>query len=332
MALQDHSSPPFIVIDGVHNFRMIGQPFINIKPNIIFRSGDPIGITEEGRKELVDRLKIKTIVDMRLERPPVEHNIDGTQWLFVSSEEQQTRKEVQLIESWMQQLELAEQQLELWVQEAELYLEKEKEEDGEQLEKLKQQEIELEKQLADLEKQLDEEQSKPEQWSQAFPPKLNLDNFQEDAKKEFIKTYTEALKENKSAFELFFKHIKNNPGQPVLVHCSAGKDRTGLAIALLLMTLGVDDKAIAHDYALSSIGIKPISPKMKEQLKARFEASGRGYNPQGMENFLDVKDEIMLAVLEAVRVAFDGIENYLKTYLNLTAEDIEIIRGSLAVN
>ncbi len=38
---------------------------------------------------------------------------------------------------------------------------------------------------------------------------------------------------------------------PALVHCSAGKDRTGIVIALILAVLGVPDEVIAADYGLS---------------------------------------------------------------------------------
>ena len=39
---------------------------------------------------------------------------------------------------------------------------------------------------------------------------------------------------------------------PALVHCSAGKDRTGIVVALILAVLGVPDEVIAADYALSA--------------------------------------------------------------------------------
>ncbi|WP_214400844.1 tyrosine-protein phosphatase [Pseudonocardia lacus] len=44
------------------------------------------------------------------------------------------------------------------------------------------------------------------------------------------------------------------PGRvPVLVHCAAGKDRTGIAVALLLAAAGVDEDDIAADYAATGL-------------------------------------------------------------------------------
>lgn len=44
-------------------------------------------------------------------------------------------------------------------------------------------------------------------------------------------------------------------GEPVVFHCMAGKDRTGIVAAVLLSLLGVDEDAIAADYELSNVGI-----------------------------------------------------------------------------
>jgi protein-tyrosine phosphatase len=41
-------------------------------------------------------------------------------------------------------------------------------------------------------------------------------------------------------------------GAPLALHCTAGKDRTGVAAALLLSALGVDRAQVVRDYALSS--------------------------------------------------------------------------------
>lgn len=49
----------------------------------------------------------------------------------------------------------------------------------------------------------------------------------------------------------FFDALLAAEGRPVLFHCSNGKDRTGVATALLLMALGVDDKYIENNYMQS---------------------------------------------------------------------------------
>jgi protein-tyrosine phosphatase len=50
---------------------------------------------------------------------------------------------------------------------------------------------------------------------------------------------------------------------PVLVHCSAGKDRTGVAIALLLLAVGVGSDAIESDYALTAPNVATSLERVK---------------------------------------------------------------------
>ncbi|MDR1089860.1 MAG: tyrosine-protein phosphatase [Prevotella sp.] len=55
------------------------------------------------------------------------------------------------------------------------------------------------------------------------------------------------------AFRIFFAIIQNNLSAPLIFHCSAGKDRTGMAAALVLYSLGVDEQTIMEDYLSSKI-------------------------------------------------------------------------------
>jgi protein-tyrosine phosphatase len=52
--------------------------------------------------------------------------------------------------------------------------------------------------------------------------------------------------------------LGRSPAGGALVHCQAGKDRTGLVVALALLLAEVDDEAIADDYALSGPSIAPL--------------------------------------------------------------------------
>src|SRR6516162_5206858 len=56
---------------------------------------------------------------------------------------------------------------------------------------------------------------------------------------------------NTHSFRELFTHLVNDE-VPVVVHCTAGKDRTGFACALILHALGVPEKTIGEDYLLTN--------------------------------------------------------------------------------
>merc|ERR1712224_887219 len=53
-------------------------------------------------------------------------------------------------------------------------------------------------------------------------------------------------------FRSFLEALAEPGNVPALVHCTAGKDRTGWAVALLLLALGVDKEEVMQDYLLSN--------------------------------------------------------------------------------
>jgi protein-tyrosine phosphatase len=61
---------------------------------------------------------------------------------------------------------------------------------------------------------------------------------------------------------------------PLLFHCAAGKDRTGLTAALLLHALGVPDDVVFDDYALSDT----YRSVFRDQLRARLAVNGVDYD------------------------------------------------------
>jgi protein tyrosine/serine phosphatase len=57
------------------------------------------------------------------------------------------------------------------------------------------------------------------------------------------------------AYRTILLHLANEPEKPLIIHCTAGKDRTGVLCALILSLCGVDDETIANEYALTEIGL-----------------------------------------------------------------------------
>ena len=51
---------------------------------------------------------------------------------------------------------------------------------------------------------------------------------------------------------------------PAVIHCSVGKDRTGILVAVLLSLVGVDDDDVVADYALSGMGAARLALRLRE--------------------------------------------------------------------
>jgi protein-tyrosine phosphatase len=60
-------------------------------------------------------------------------------------------------------------------------------------------------------------------------------------------------KASRNAYRIYFRSLLNNPNRkPILVHCIAGKDRTGIAAFMTLLALGVDEKTAIRDYSMTN--------------------------------------------------------------------------------
>jgi protein-tyrosine phosphatase len=58
------------------------------------------------------------------------------------------------------------------------------------------------------------------------------------------------------------RHVTSVDTQPVLFHCAAGKDRTGVVAALVLSVLGVEARHIVADYVLTEAALKQIMARL----------------------------------------------------------------------
>ena len=109
----------------------------------------------------------------------------------------------------------------------------------------------------------------------------------------------------------------------VLVHCAAGKDRTGLISALLLGLVDVHAETIAADYAMTAELLRPRERQWLEGLdpeeRAQREAMLARYAPTA---------EVMLAVLEGLGDRHGGVEPYLRS-TGLGQDDLDRLRERL---
>ncbi|KAJ7654735.1 protein-tyrosine phosphatase-like protein [Mycena rosella] len=90
---------------------------------------------------------------------------------------------------------------------------------------------------------------------------------------------------------------------PILIHCTQGKDRSGLVVMLVLFTLGVELELVKQDYALSNQGLAPIRASMIEEVKEI------GMDPA----YTDAPPQVVDTVWNFLQEEYGGVEGYLDT-------------------
>jgi protein-tyrosine phosphatase len=113
--------------------------------------------------------------------------------------------------------------------------------------------------------------------------------------------------------------ISRAASAPVVIHCAAGKDRTGLLTALVLSLVGVADQDIIDDYALTGLATE------------RFIASWQRRHPEGARwpGFGVAPAEAMRLFLGDLAVRHGSIERYCTEVLQVGKGAIEELQSSL---
>lgn len=129
-------------------------------------------------------------------------------------------------------------------------------------------------------------------------------------------TYRDFVNHNAATFGRFLKHLLEAPN-PQVFHCTAGKDRTGFAAALLLSALGVDRATIEHDYLLTN-QLYRRDPRME----------GNGH-PHVMKVLWQVQPEFLQAAFDAVDAQHGGMRDYLHGAIGLSPQETSALQQLL---
>lgn len=97
---------------------------------------------------------------------------------------------------------------------------------------------------------------------------------------------------------------------PALLHCTAGKDRTGVLMAILLLALGVDSEQVFADYMRSEVFAR-ISKADPDLMAASQKMLGFAPSEETVHALIEVRPEYLNAALSAIKDGWGGIEGYL---------------------
>lgn len=118
-----------------------------------------------------------------------------------------------------------------------------------------------------------------------------------------------------------------------IVHCTAGKDRTGVAVALVLESLGVRRDAVVEDYTLTNTAVDLHAQLLgRDGTGAGLAATAesiRALSATAREAMLAARPEYIKASLEAVEVRHGSVHRYLCDELAIAPELLERLRQRL---
>lgn len=120
--------------------------------------------------------------------------------------------------------------------------------------------------------------------------------------------YLEILDSSGPVIGKVMEVLASPAGAPVLIHCQAGKDRTGIVIALILEALGADRELIINDFMKSN---EALLPWFRKIFFIRRILSLGFFPYSNMLFVVTVKQKNIESVLNRIDNYYGGIENYL---------------------
>ena len=138
--------------------------------------------------------------------------------------------------------------------------------------------------------------------------------------------YRQLLDSNGRALGAAIRAVAEAPEGSVVVHCTAGKDRSGVTAALIQLAIGVDEATVLDDFARTEGNLAgPWATGMLARMrKLRIEVT-----PQLERVFVGSPPEAMAATLQHLRDAHDGGSAYLSS-IGVTEAHRERLRMQLA--
>ena len=138
----------------------------------------------------------------------------------------------------------------------------------------------------------------------------------------FMPKIYQTMGQEAAIFGDIIREILEEKEAPLLFHCSAGKDRTGILAALILLALGVSESDIRDHYMLSNDYRQEAIIQEREAMQARVK------DPRLLEKIepmLVVKEEYLDATLQTVR-DYPSFETYAQERMGLGPQHLQALR------
>jgi protein-tyrosine phosphatase len=125
-----------------------------------------------------------------------------------------------------------------------------------------------------------------------------------------------------------FEHLAEPDCTPVLFHCSAGKDRTGVTCALVLGALGVSRADITHDFMLTKQHYEADAARAERIAQIVAEAGLGFWSEEALVPIFTVEQAYLDTALDLVEAA-GGVDRFLADRAGVPAATLDRVKAAL---
>jgi protein-tyrosine phosphatase len=201
--------------------------------------------------------------------------------------------------------------------------------------------------IADL-RYVAEREDEPSPWPAAYAKRVYAHNGDRDAEAPHMAALRDGSMDEALAEQIYLKFYREIPFDPIyrplfarilnalpdldgraLVHCSAGKDRTGVLVALILHALGVPRDEIIADFMKSREArrLEALALPAAQRLQQKF---GIQVRVELVRKLLDVEEHYLAAFFDEVERLCGSIDAYLDS-AGLSQDRCERLRERLLI-
>lgn len=131
----------------------------------------------------------------------------------------------------------------------------------------------------------------------------------------------------RQTFREMFDLLLDNVEGATIFHCTAGKDRTGMAAFLILSALGVPRETIRHDYLLTNQVTHDFREHWLAQLKAQLPATpATTILINNRRDLASVNIDYLNTAIAAIEQQYGDVQHYLTDYLKISTAQITQLR------
>ncbi|THY75296.1 hypothetical protein D6C95_10038 [Aureobasidium pullulans] len=158
---------------------------------------------------------------------------------------------------------------------------------------------------------------------------------------------TESHTSRLTNYRPFFRALIDlTPDETILVHCTGGRDRTGVGIALLLKALGVSSQEIEADFVASNHALQPDRENSNSTTFLQFQSANvflqpptnryyqqvseeLGASPESIRNAVKLKADLLKRMFASIDAHFGSFSDFLVSQLGVGPEELDILKRKL---